>query len=207
MSEKLNENKIIQLLDWSYDKAVNGIPGMGTAEEMGDDYLKLDKSLDKQINSLIRMQDLKSATSGFITGLGGLITLPVAIPANLASVIYVQIRMIAAIAYMCGYDIRSDQVKTLVYACLAGNAVGDIAKDIGIDIGTKIATAQLKNMSAEGIKAINKKVGFKLLTKFGEKGSINLVKWIPVLGGIVGGTFDTISTHSIGKIAKKVFYK
>lgn len=195
MSEKLNENKIIQLIDWSYDKAVNGIPGMGAAEEMGDDYMKTDKSLDEQIDSLIRMQDLKSGTSGFLTGLGGLITLPVAIPANLASVLYIQIRMIAAIAYMCGYDIRSDSVKTLVYACLAGNAVGDIVKDIGVDIGKKIATTQLKNMSAEGIKAINKKVGFKLLTKFGEKGSINLVKWIPVFGGIVGGTFDAISTH------------
>ena len=53
--------------------------------------------------------------------------------------------------------------------------------------------------------AINQKVGFRLVTKFGEKGVINLGKAIPILGGLIGGTIDAASTHSIGKISKKVF--
>ena len=52
--------------------------------------------------ALIRWQNAKCATSGFIAGLGGSITLPVSIPANISSVLYIQIRMIAAIAYMGG---------------------------------------------------------------------------------------------------------
>ena len=207
MSEKLNESAIIKILDWSYDKAINGIPGMGTAEEMAQDYLKSNNSLEKQINSLIRMQDVKSGTSGFLTGLGGIITLPVTLPANVTSVLYIQIRMIAAIAYMCGYDIRSDQVKSLVFVCLTGNAAVDILKDIGIEVGKKILLSQIKNISGAVIVKINQKVGFRLLTKFGEKGIINLGKAVPVLGGLIGGTIDTIATHSVGKIAKKVFYK
>ena len=38
----------------------------------------------------------KCAASGFLTGFGGFLTLPINVPANLSSVLYVQLRMIAA---------------------------------------------------------------------------------------------------------------
>jgi uncharacterized protein (DUF697 family) len=55
------------------------------------------------------------------------------------------------------------------------------------------------------IKEINKKVGFRLLTKFGEKGVVNLGKLIPVLGGMIGGAVDAMTTRGIAKISQKVF--
>ena len=64
----------------------------------------------------------------FLTGLGGIITLPIAIPANITSVIYVQMRMVAFIAHMRGFDLKDDQVRTLVYIELTGQAVSDILK-------------------------------------------------------------------------------
>lgn len=96
-----------QILDWGYDKATNGLPGTPTAQELAEDYLSKHNSVESAIHSLIKWQNTKAATSGFLTGLGGIITLPVAIPANLASVLYVQIRMVAAIAYMRGYDLKA----------------------------------------------------------------------------------------------------
>ena len=198
---------IIKTLNWSYDKAINGVPGMGTAEDLANDYLKTKDSLENQIDSLISMQDIKAGTSGFLTGLGGLITLPLTLPINITSVVFVQIRMIAAIAYMCGHNIRSDQVKTLIFVCLTGNSAVDILKDIGIEAGKKIFLAQLKALSGPIIVKINQRVGLRLAAKFSEKGMINLGKTIPILGGLLGGTIDAISTHTIGKIAKKVFYK
>lgn len=148
---------------------------------------------------------MKAGTSGFLTGLGGILTMPVAIPANLASVMYVQIRMIAAIAHMGGHDLKNDKVKSLVYACLAGNAAKDILKDIGIVVGTKLTTQAIKNISGKTIVAINQKVGFRLLTKFGEKGVVNMGKAVPVVGGIIGGTFDSVATNIIGSIARDTF--
>ena len=103
MSEEISQGKMMQVLDWSYDKAINGVPGLDSAQELAEDYLKQSGSLKSKANALIRWQNTKCATSGFISGLGGIITLPVAIPANIASVMYVQIRMIAAIAYMNKY--------------------------------------------------------------------------------------------------------
>ena len=82
-------------------------------------------------------QVLKCGTSGFLTGLGGLITLPVAIPANIGSVLYVQLRMVAGIAKLGGYDIKSDQVQTMVYLALTGSALKDVVKQVGIKFGEK----------------------------------------------------------------------
>lgn len=113
--------------------------------------------------------------------------------------------MIAAIAIMKGYDLKDDQVKTLVYVSLTGQAATDILKQAGIKIGTKMSTVLIKRMPIEIIKQINKRVGFRLVTKFGEKGIINLGKCVPVLGGVIGGTVDAVGTRTIGKTAKKVF--
>ena len=205
MSKEINQNIIMQTLDWAYDKAVNGVPGLDSAQEMAEDYLLTDEDLINKVNSLIRWQVAKAGTSGFLTGLGGVLTMPVTIPANLASVTYVQIRMIAAIAHMGGYDLKDDRVKSLVYICMAGNSAKDIIKDVGIILGKKLTTQAIKNISGKTITKINQKIGFRLLTKFGEKGAINLGKLVPIIGGMIGGGFDAITTNTIGNIARETF--
>ena len=52
---------------------------------------------------------------------------------------------------------------------------------------------------------INKRVGFRLLTKFGTKGAINLGKAIPLVGGLIGGTVDGLSTNIVGNTARDLF--
>ncbi|WP_313644725.1 EcsC family protein [Stenotrophomonas sp.] len=205
MSKDLTESKVIAALDWAYEKAVNGVAGLDSAQEIAQGYKKPNQTPYEQANSLIRWQNAKAGTSGFITGLGGFLVMPVTIPANLASVMYVQIRMIAAIAHLGGYDLRDDKVKTLVYSCMAGNAAKDILKDVGIQIGKKVTQNAIKNISKSTITAINRRVGFRLLTKFGEKGVVNLGKAIPLLGGVIGATFDITSTNLIGNIARDAF--
>lgn len=205
MSKMLTEATIMQTLDWAYEKAINGIPGLDSASELAESYTCKGGTNSENANALIRWQNTKAGTSGFLTGLGGILTMPVTIPANISSVMYIQIRMIASIAYIGGYDLRDDKVKTLVYTCLAGNAAKDILKDIGIVIGTKMTTNMIKNISGKTILAINKKVGFRLLTKFGEKGAINLGKTIPFVGGVIGATFDSFTTNTIGNIARDTF--
>lgn len=202
---KLTEYKIKQVLDWSYDKVMTGFPGMDSSYELADQYMYKYKSIDEAINKFIKWQQAKCATSGFLTGLGGIITLPVAIPANISSVIYIQMRMIATIAVMKGYDLKDNNVRTFVYMALTGSAVTDIMKQCGIKIGNGITKTLITKIPGKVIIEINKKVGFRLLTKFGEKGVINLGKCIPIAGGIIGGTTDALSTLAIGKAAKMLF--
>lgn len=54
---------------------------------------------------------------------------------------------------------------------------------------------------------MNQKVGFRLVTKFGTKGAVNLVKLVPVAGGVIGGAIDIGSTQVIAKNAYNLFVK
>ena len=203
--EEVTQSKMMQVLDWAYEKSINGVPGLDSAEEMATTYLSGDGSLHDKVNSLIRWQNTKAGTSGFLSGLGGVILMPVTIPANISSVIYVQVRMIAAIAKMGGCDLKDDRVKSLVYACLCGNAAKDIAKEMGIKIGTKLTEQAIKNISKNLVVKINQAVGFRLLTKLGQTGVVNFGKAVPLVGGIIGATFDSVATNTIGNIARDTF--
>ena len=55
-------------------------------------------------------------------------------------------RMIAGIAYMAGYDLKSDQVQTLVYACLAGVSVNQIVKKVSVKVGKKVANKTIEKI-------------------------------------------------------------
>ncbi len=200
------EREMMNLLDVCYDKALQGVlPVEKSIEELAEDYLAKTNSREKAIDKLIGYQTVLCGTNGFITGLGGLLVLPVAIPANVAGVIYVQLRMTAAIAYINGYDIYSDQVRTIAYACLTGSSAANILKNVGIKISEKMAVNALKRVPGAILIKINQQVGFRLVTKFGQKGLVNVIKMMPLVGGVVGGVFDTGMTLTIGNIAKKVF--
>lgn len=201
----ITQGKILQVLDWTYDKAINGVAGMDTASELANSYSNESQSKTECANTLIRWQNVKAGSSGFIAGVGGAITLPVVLPANITSVLYIQVRMIAAIASMGGYDTKSDQVKTLVYACLTGNSAKDVLKGTGISVGNKMASATIKKIPGKVLTEINKKVGFRLVTKFGEKGVINLGKLVPLVGGFIGCAFDSATTNTIGNVARDLF--
>ena len=200
------EREMMNLLDACYDKALQGVlPGEKSIEELAEDYLAKTSSREKAIDKLIGYQTLLCGTNGFITGLGGLLVLPVAIPTNILSTIYIQLRMIAAIAYINGYDIYSDQVRTIAYACLTGSSTTKVLKNVGIKIGEKVVINVIKKIPVEVLVKINQQVGFRLVTKFGQKGLVNFGKMIPLVGGVVGGAFDTGMTLTIGNVAKKVF--
>ena len=206
--QKLDEKRMVTILDELYGKVLNGVPKVSKpVDVLADDYLKKSSSPDKAAENLIKYQIAKCGTSGFITGLGGVITLPVAIPANVSSVLYIQLRMVSAIAYIGGFDIQSDQVQTLAYACLTGSAIVDVLKQTGIKIGEKITVSAINKIPGRVLVSINQKVGFRLVTKFGTKGVVNLVKLVPIAGGVIGGAIDLGSTKMIAQNAFNVFIK
>lgn len=203
---KFSQEDILKALDICYEKATNGISKISPSiDQLAGDYLSKHASKEEAIKDMLKKQVLKCTTSGFITGFGGAITLPVTIPANIGSVLYVQMRMIACTAYMAGYDISSDQVQTLVYACLAGLSVGEIAKQFGIKFGQKVAVGMIEKIPGKVLTKINQKVGFRLLTKFGEKGLINLGKLVPGVGAVINGGVDFAETKAIAKRAYQMF--
>ena len=214
--DKKEENKkklvtqedIMKVLNNCYEKALNGVPKVSPSiEEFAKNYLDKETNNNKAAKAMIKNQVVKCTTSGFLKGFGGIITLPVTIPANVGSVLYVQMRMIACIAYLAGYDLKSDQVQTLVYACLAGVAVTDLIKQAGIKFGIKLTNATIKKIPGKALIKINQKVGFRFITKAGTTGIINLSRVVPVVGAVAGGGIDYFETKAIANRAYKWFFK
>lgn len=211
MSEEkkiISQEDIFKVLDGVYTNVLKGIGNVSPkVEDFAEDYLKKSKTKEEAVKKMINNQITKCATSGFITGFGGLITLPISIPANISSVLYVQMRMIAGIAYLAGYDLKSDQVQTLVYACLAGVSVNQVIKKVGVEVGTKVATKTIDKIPGKVLTAINKKIGYRFITKAGKTSTVSLTKFVPVVGAVVGGGLDFVETKVIANRAYKWFWE
>ena len=205
---------MLKILDAAYKISNSDVLGLGTCKEMAEKYLK-ENNGDKNaaINSVIHWCITYSATAGFVTSLGGLLSMLVTLPLNIAGIMVIQLRMIGVIAHLSGSSKEEESHKTGVYLCLLGAEVGDFSSKIASQFLSettsqftiKITTAALKKLPGEVLIKINQAVGFRLVTKFGTKGLINLHKAIPILGGIVGSSVDSISTYLIAKAAKKMF--
>ncbi len=206
MSEA-EESKALQVANWLTEKAVGGVGPLSSAEELALEYLNDSsyESNDKRVDSLIKWETSKNFSTGFITGLGGFATLPVAIPASLGASWVLQARMAAAIARIYGHDLNEDRVKTLILCVIIGQDIKEVCKQAGIKIGTKLTYVAIRKLPGEVLKRINQAVGFRLLTKAGEKGIINLTKLVPVVGGVVGGTFDAVTCRITAKAAREAF--
>jgi len=208
MKNKINESIILRALEWSYEKAISqSFPGIETAYELAAQFEKEEGPLLAKVDSLIRHQEAKAAAFGFATGVGGIVTLPIAVPVNLASVLFIQVRMIAAIAIMNGYDVKDERVKTMMFACLCGSAGSDILKNVGIEMGTKILSSILTKVSKDTINKVNAAVSLKILSRFTGIGTVQVGKIVPIFGALISGAFDGLTTHAIGSFTKKVFMK
>lgn len=204
----ISQEDIMALLATCYEKCLNGVPHVSpSVEELAKDYLSKYSTKQQACKAMLNNQIIKCTTSGFITGFGGIITLPVTLPANIGSVLYVQMRMIACTAYMAGFELNSDQTQTFVYACLAGVSVNKLVKQAGIKFGVKFANGLIKKIPGKVLTKINQKVGFRFITKFGSKGIINLGKLVPGVGAVIGGGLDLVETKAISARAYKWFFE
>lgn len=208
VKKAIKQKDIMKLLDSCYEKCLNGVPYVSpSVEELAKDYLNKHSTKQQACKAMLKNQIVKCTTSGFVTGFGGIVTLPVTIPANVGSVIYIQMRMIACTAYMSGLELNSDQTQTFVYACLAGVTVNELIKQAGIKFGVKFTTRLIEKIPGKVLTKINQKVGFRFITKFGTKGIVNLGKLVPGVGAVIGGGLDLVETKIIANRAYKWFFE
>lgn len=204
----MKREEILKTLDTLYDKVLQGLPPKREgAVAMAERYLRKNSSVDEAALDLITDQIAKCGSTGFILGLGGLVTMPVTIPVNIAGVLYFQLRMIAGLAYMGGYDVYSPQVRTLTYVCLAGISIQSMLKNTGVKIGTRITKTVVAKIPAKLTATINRSVGYRLFTKFGSRSAVSLGKAVPIIGGIVSGSLDYVETRLIAERAYNMFIR
>jgi EcsC protein family len=196
---------VLDMLEWAYGRAVQGVPGLDGAEELAKSYAARCATTDEAVATLIAWQSGKAGVAGFVTGCGGAISLPVAMPANLLGTLYIQLRLVAAIAHLRGHDLQSAEVRTLALACMTGSKAADTLKDAGIRLGTKLTRDALGWLSPVLVKKVEHAAKLPVLTSIGTAGVARLGRLVPVVGGVVAGGFDAAMTQLIGRTADRVF--
>jgi len=162
----------------------------------GDAQLAVDAVIDQHIRL--------AGVQGFATGLGGLVTLPVSLPANLTGIAIVQARMVAAIAHLRGYDLDDPRVRTAVITCLLGEeGIADRIKKSSL-VSSPMAIATAPVFDPELDRQVSGEVVGELIARIsGKKMALTVTRRIPLLGGVVGGGVDGWSTYRVGQYADK----
>jgi uncharacterized protein (DUF697 family) len=191
---------LVSALQWIYERAIDGVPGLEGAPDLAASYQRQCATDEDAIDALVRWQVAKAAAAGFLTNLGGLATLPIALPANVLSALYIQIRMVAAIAALRGHDLKSDQVRTVVLACLCGTTLMDVMKEAGIGVGAGLAQQAVASLSTEAVRRLAR-IG--ALRRAGN--TAHVVRLTPLIGGVVAGALDGALTRAYANAAKKLF--
>jgi hypothetical protein len=186
-----------------------GIDGLGPvkgAVEVAEEALSSARGdVEAAIDKLIRTHVRLAGTNGFVTGLGGFATMPISVPAGLSGFYVLAARLAGGIAHLRGHDLHGEEVRSAVLVAMLGAAGTEVLKDFGITVGTKSLAAALKKVPGRIFIEINKKVGFRLITKAGAKGVINMSKLVPFAGGPIGAGIDATSMRGIARYARSAF--
>ena len=187
-----------------------GLQGRGPlrpAEEVAREALeKAGGDREKAIASLARRATVSGAAGGFLTGVGGFVTMPVSLPVNVAEFYLLATRMVGAIASLRGYDLDEPRVRTAVLLTLVGSDSDEVLKKAGMaSAGSRATTYALRGLPPAALMVVNKAVGFRLMRGVSEKVLARFGRGVPFAGGVVGGGIDGFMMKKIADQAMKEF--
>lgn len=185
-----------------------GIDGKGpfdSARRVADVALAEHQEAGRAIDAMVRSHLRLAAANGFVTSLGGFVVLPIALPANVAGFYLVATRLVAGIAAIRGYDIRQPEVRSAILLALVGADADDLLKKAGYASTGRLANLAAQRLPGPALMAINKGVGFRLLSQVGKKSLTRLGRAVPLAGGFVGAGLDTYLLKRIAAHALQEF--
>jgi hypothetical protein len=193
------------LLTPLYPIALDGLPFLGTPAETAGRFLTQGGSLRERAEDMATVHLALCASTGFVCGLGGFMTLPVTLPANLTGVALLQLHLCASTAFLAGEDPTDAMVRIRCMACLTG-AVAEERRDEAQEIvdrsAVKIAERGLR-LLAEGALGTAEMLGRFGAGRFLSKRLPR--RSIPLIGGFIGGASDLYATRKVGAAARDTF--
>ena len=196
-----------RLLDLLVDVGLEGRGPVGSVREVADQALrKAGGDRDKAIAALARRSTVAGGIGGFVTGLGGFVTMPVSLPVNVAEFYLQAVRMVGGIATLRGYDVDEPRVRTAILLTMVGSDADDVLRKAGITTaGSRVTSYALQGLPPAALMIVNKAVGFRLMRGVSEKMLSRLGSGVPLAGGLVGGGIDGFMMKKIADHAMKEF--
>ncbi len=189
------------------DRAVRGVgPLDGAAEAAEKECAAQDGDREAAVKELIEDHVRLAGAQGFMTNIGGLVTMTVTVPANITGLALVQCRMVAAIVHVRGYDLADQRVRNSILACLLGEdrLLAMIKRKRLPGTPMALATAPVHDPHLDSVMA--NEVAAELITGIAGKKVVTTVgRRVPVVGGLVGAGTDGYSTWRIGRYVDREF--
>lgn len=129
-------------------------------------------SEEELLKKLVAGEALIAGGIGFLTGLGGMVTLPVALPVNILATVKIQSRLIAFLGQRT-------------------------ARAEGADAGTELQNYAIL-AGAKQVHRVGAKLILKLILRYAPR---VVLQALPLVGGLIGFLMDWLTTRGIGRVA------
>lgn len=187
------------------NRAIDGIgplPGAAKAadKQLADNGGNVDKAIHDVIENNVRL----AGGQGFLTNVGGLVTMAISIPANVTGLAILQCRMVAGIAHLRGHDLDDPRVRNAILAMLLGeDQVTELVKKKKLPAPPMaLATAPAHDPTIDG--TISTVVASDIIARVaGKRLATTVGRRVPVIGGVVGASADGYATWRIGRYADR----
>lgn len=188
------------------DVGMDGLGPLDSVARVVDQALEdKDGNREKAIDNIVRTHIKMGAAGGFLTGVGGLFTMAVSLPANIIEFYVLATRMVGSIAKIRGYDLDRPEVRTAVLLTLVGADSQDLLAKAGVTGGGRLAQVAMQRLPKAAVMVLNKGIGFKLATQLGGKTIGRFTRAIPVAGGFVGAGLDGYLMNKVADHAREEF--
>lgn len=186
-----DEGLVGRLVDILLDAGIDGVGPLRSARELADQARRETRTTESAVKKVVRSHVVKGGIGGFVTSVGGFVTMPVALPANVLEFYVGATRMVAAIAHLRGYDVDDPQVRTAVLLTLVGSEADEVLAKAGLTGRTgKVVGVVGQQLPPAALLILNKAIAFRILRGVGEKAFARLGRAVPLAGGVVGGGID-----------------
>lgn len=193
--------------DWLVARACKGVAPFDSAAALAAPYMRQGayKSPALAAQALVNHELGKSFGAGFATGLGGILALPVALPAGMAVSLLLQARMVAAIAIIFGHDPEHPGVQTSILLSLEAGFAPEGVRRVGAKLGRWAAARTLNKVAPDVLVQLNERIGANLLARATRHKWSRLGRAVPVVGALVAGGMDVYSCRQVAKEAIALF--
>ncbi|MGV1008771.1 MAG: hypothetical protein ACOYBY_09205 [Dermatophilaceae bacterium] len=197
---------VVRVVAKILDIGIDGAGPFESSRHVAERARASTSSADAAVDHIVRAHLGVGAAGGFVTGIGGFLTMPLALPANVAEFYLTATRMVAAIACVRGYDVREERIRAAVLLTIVGAEAEDLLQKAGVPgAGGRVTGLVTRRLPGPVLMIVNKALGFRVVNRLLRTGLLHAGRMVPLVGGALSAGLDTYLLKRIADQARAEF--